>query len=399
MTFSELKATLILALIFASRMLGLFMVLPVLALYADTIPYATPALIGLAAGIYGLTQALLQLPCGILSDYVGRKPVILGGLVVFIGGSLLAAFSHSIWGLILGRAVQGMGAIGSPILALVADLTREQVRTRAMAVIGISIGFTFVLAIVLGPLLDAHIGLSGIFVLTAAMAASGILLLSLLGPVPKQKPLILRGQLRVLLKHPDLWRLNLNIFILHAILTACFLVFPAKIQEVTGLTSNHVWRFYLPVLLMSVMLVAPLLRYADNQQWQKKLMKAAMIGLAIAIVIMISTTQYVVFLMAATLFFLSFNFLEASFPAMVSRVVPQGSKGSALGVYSFSQFLGMFAGGVFGGCLQQWIGPWGIGIGCLLLSLIGWLTLSCSKQFDFRQGAKPSEQSECISDT
>ena len=382
MTSSEIKSTVILALVFASRMLGLFMVLPVLALYADKIPHATPALIGLAAGIYGLTQALLQLPCGVLSDYLGRKPVIVGGLVIFITGSLIAAFSQSIWGLIIGRAVQGMGAIGAPILALVADLTREQVRTRAMALIGISIGFTFVLAILLGPLLDAYVGLFGIFMLTAAMGTSGILLLSFLGTPPKQKPLVLKGQMRALLKHRELWHINLNIFILHAVLTAVFLVFPSKIEEVTGLTSHHVWRFYLPVLVASIILVAPLLRYADNPQWQKTLMKTALLGIGAAIVMLLCAKQYIIFFVAATLFFLSFNFLEASLPAMVSRVVPQGSKGSALGVYSFSQFFGMFAGGVFGGCLQQWIGPWGIGITCLLLTVIGWLTLSSSKQLE-----------------
>lgn len=378
MTFSELKSTIILALIFASRMLGLFMVLPVLALYASKIDGATPMLIGIAAGIYGLTQAFLQLPCGMLSDHFGRKQVIAGGLLVFIFGSMLAAFSQGIWGLIIGRAVQGMGAVGSPILALVADVTREEVRTRAMAVIGISIGFTFMLAILLGPLLDASIGLFGIFALTAVMGGAGLLLLSFLGSVPKQQAPIERRPMRQLLKHRDLWPLNLNIFILHALLTACFLVFPFKIEEVTGLNSSHVWRFYLPVLVASIILVAPLLRYADHPLWQKKLMKTALIGLGLSIIVLIAARQYVIFFVSSTLFFLCFNFLEASLPAMVSRVVPQGSKGSALGVYSFSQFLGMFAGGVFGGCLQQWIGPWGIGFSCLLLTVIGWLTMAYS---------------------
>jgi MFS family permease len=380
MTFSELKSTIILALIFASRMLGLFMVLPVLALYASKIEGATPLLIGIAAGVYGLTQAFLQLPCGMLSDHVGRKQVIAGGLVVFILGSLMAAFSHGIWGLIIGRAVQGMGAVGSPILALVADVTREEVRSRAMAVIGISIGFTFMLAILLGPLLDAHIGLFGLFALTALMGGVGLLLLSCLGPVPRQQAPMVRGHVRQILKHRELWPLNFNIFILHAVLTACFLVFPFKIEEVAGLETSQVWRFYLPVLVLSIILVAPLLRFADDPLWQKKLMKTALIGLGFSIAMLISARQYVIFFVASTLFFLSFNFLEASLPAMVSRVVPQGSKGSALGVYSFSQFLGMFAGGVFGGCLQQWIGPWGIGAGCLLLTVIGWLTLAGSKR-------------------
>ncbi|MBS0287395.1 MAG: MFS transporter [Proteobacteria bacterium] len=379
MNSSELKNTLILALVFASRMLGLFMVLPVLALYAAKIPGATPFLIGVAAGIYGLTQALFQLPCGVLSDYFGRRSIIVLGLGVFLIGSLIAAFSSSIWGLVIGRAIQGMGAVGSPILALVADLTREQVRSRAMAIIGISIGFTFVLAFLVGPILDAKIGLSGIFLLTAFLSTIGILLLFLLGTIPKQSPLKLKDQFSVLFKDQQLWHLNANIFILHAILTACFLVFPAHIETVTGLTSQEVWRFYLPVLAVSVLLVAPLLRFADEVKWQKMLMKTALIGLGISCVMFIYSTQAIPLYIFASLFFLAFNFLEASLPAMVSRMVPKTSKGSALGVYSFSQFLGMFAGGIFGGCMLQWNGPWGIGFSCLLLTMLGCILLAKEK--------------------
>lgn len=389
MTSFELKSTVILALIFACRMLGLFMILPVLALYEGKIPGGTPALIGLVAGIYGLTQALLQLPCGILSDYFGRRSVIIGGLIVFIIGSLIAAFSNTIWGLIIGRAIQGAGAIGSPILALVSDVTRNEVRTRAMALIGISIGMTFVLAILLGPLLNAYVGLSGIFVMTAVLASSGILLFYFLGPNPTHSTsqIALGRQIRVLTQHHQLWGLNLNIFILHAILTACFLILPLKIQEVTGLTSSQVWRFYLPVLGMSLIFVAPLLRYADIVYWQKKLLKTAMIGLSLAISLLINTTQMIPLMVVVTLFFVAFNFLEASLPALVSRMAPQTSKGSALGVYSFAQFLGMFAGGTLGGFLLQWVGPWGIGISCLLLTVIGWLAMSKSMRSEQWQEA------------
>ncbi len=375
MNLSELKSTIILSLIFASRLLGLFMVLPVLALYAAKIPDATPLLIGMAAGIYGLTQALFQLPCGMLSDKWGRKPIIMAGLVIFIIGSLLAAFSSSIWGLIIGRAIQGMGAIGSPILALVADVTREQVRTRAMAIIGISIGFTFVAAIVLGPIVDAAIGLSGIFMLTAVLALSGILLFSCLGPIPKQS-IALKNPFSLLIKQSQLWTLNLAIFILHAVLTATFLALPSHIEEVTLLETSQVWRFYLPVLAVSVIMLTPLLRLADDPKWQNSLMKSAFIGLGFASVMLISTQNKGCLYALATLFFLTFNYLEASLPAMVSRVVPKTSKGSALGVYSFSQFLGMFAGGLFGGCLQQWVGPWGIGLSCLLLTILGSMMLA-----------------------
>lgn len=386
MTLSEIKSTAVLALIFASRMLGLFMVIPVLALYTGILPGATAATIGVAAGIYGLTQALFQIPCGLLSDYFGRKPVIMAGLIIFIIGSLIAAFSSSITGLIVGRAIQGIGAVGSAILALVADTTRETVRTRAMALIGVSIGFTFILAFLLGPLLNAHIGLSGIFGLTAVMGIGGIFLLMRVNASQKSTPLSVKGQLQTLLQHRDLWRLNLNIFILHAVLTAVFLIFPHKIQEVTALEPHAVWRFYLPVLVASVILVAPLVRYADKPYWQKRLMSAALIGLGLSVLLLMSG-HYWTFLCAATLFFLAFNFLEASLPALVSRVVPKESKGAALGAYSFSQFLGMFAGGILGGCLQQWIGPWAIHVGCLLLIVIGWLTLSIKVRNEIWQEA------------
>ncbi len=376
MTVTEIKGTLILSLIFASRMLGLFMVLPVLSLYTATVPQATPFLIGIAAGIYGLTQALFQFPCGILSDYFGRKPLIMAGLVIFVFGSLVAVFSTSIWGLIIGRAIQGMGAIGSPILALVADSTRETVRTRAMAIIGVSIGFTFVLAIVLGPLVDSALGLSGIFLFSAVLASAGIGLLFFLKPTSAPPPISLKGQFALLMKQSQMWRLNITIFILHAILTAAFLIFPAHIEEVTELTSSDVWRFYLPVLVISVLLVAPLLRYADDAKWQNYLMKSALIMLGLSTLLFISTTHVIMLYMLATLFFLAFNYLEASLPAMVSRIVPKTSKGGALGVYSFSQFLGMFAGGACGGIAHQWIGPFGIGVSCLLLTVAGCMLLS-----------------------
>lgn len=389
MTFSELRSTVILALIFALRMLGLFMVLPVLALYTGVIPGATPALVGMAAGVYGLSQALLQIPCGMLSDRLGRKPVIVAGLLIFIIGSLIAAYSNSIFTLIVGRAIQGIGAIGSPILALVADTTREQVRTRAMALIGVSIGFTFVLAFVLGPILDAHIGLSGIFMLTAALASVGIFLLTCLPlqsvRVSTPTSITWHEQVKRLFAHPDCWRLHVNIFILHAVLTACFLVLPHKIQTITGLAPKDAWHFYLPVLAISVICVAPFLRMADDERWQKRLMSTAMMGLGGAIMILFATFSETTFYFAATLFFLAFNFLEASLPALVSRLVPKTSKGGALGVYSFSQFLGMFAGGVLGGCILQWIGPWGIALSCLLLTLFAWLTLYSMRNVQWQE--------------
>ncbi|WP_075067640.1 MFS transporter [Candidatus Berkiella aquae] len=377
MTLTELKSTLILSLVFALRMLGLFMVLPVLALYAQKIPGATPALIGLAAGIYGFSQALLQLPCGVLSDRWGRKPVIIGGLSIFALGSMVAAFSGSIGGLILGRAIQGAGAIGSPILALVTDVTREEVRTRAMALIGITIGLTFTLAILLGPIFDAYIGLQGIFTLTAILAVVGIGLLCLLKPHKPVSPvaLSLREQLRLITQQGQLWALHISIFMLHAVLIASFLVLPSKIEAVTGFISDQVWRFYLPVLLASLLLVTPLLRIADKGDWQRRLLPVAVLGLGVTIFAFMNTTQVGLFTIAVVLFFVAFNFLEACLPSMVSKVAPKESKGSALGMYSCAQFLGMFCGGALGGRVLQQFGAQGVSITCLLLISIGWVAI------------------------
>lgn len=376
MTFTELKSTLILALVFAFRMLGLFMVLPVLALYAQKIPGATPALIGLAAGIYGFSQAILQLPYGMLSDYFGRRPVIIGGLSVFAIGSVIAGFSGSIGGLILGRAVQGAGAIGSPILALVADVTREEVRTRAMALIGITIGLTFTLAILLGPIFDAFIGLKGIFTLTALMALMAIGLLFFLSP-NKVAPsrLSFKEQLRLISQQGQLWALHVSIFMLHAVLIASFLVLPGKIEAITGFTSQLVWRFYLPVLAASLLLVTPLLRFADKGEWQRKLLNVAVLGLGVTIVTFMNTNNVTFFTIAVVLFFVAFNYLEACLPSMVSKMAPKASKGSALGMYSCAQFLGMFCGGAFGGTILQQFGTQGVSISCLLLTGIGWLAI------------------------
>ncbi len=376
MTLTELKSTLILSLVFALRMLGLFMVLPVLALYAQKIPGATPALIGLAAGIYGFSQALLQLPYGMLSDYFGRRPVIIGGLSVFAIGSIIAGFSSSIGGLILGRAVQGAGAIGSPILALVADVTREEVRTRAMALIGISIGLTFTLAILVGPIFDSYIGLQGIFTLTALLALLGIGLLFFLKPRQTVPSLLsFREQLRLILQQGQLWALHVSIFMLHAVLIASFLVLPGKIEQITGFASQAVWRFYLPVLVASLVLVTPLLRFADKGAWQQRLLPIAVLGLGATIVAFMNSSDVTVFTIAVVLFFVAFNYLEASLPSLVSKLAPSASKGSALGMYSCAQFLGMFCGGAFGGAILQQFGTQGVSVSCLLLTGIGWLAI------------------------
>lgn len=372
MSGREIKNTIILAWIFACRMLGLFMIYPVLALYTDTLTGATPALIGLAMGIYGLSQALFQLPFGWLSDYFGRKPIILGGLVLFAIGSLVAAFSRSIEGIIVGRAIQGMGAIGSPILAWVADGTRESVRTRAMAIIGVTIGFAFAVSLVLGPWINAKTGLSGLFLLTAGLALLGMILIVLFTKgVPSQRFILDFAFFRRITRDPALWGLYSNIFVLHALLSASFLVLPIKIQEMTGLTAN-VWQFYLPVLGLSLFFVAPMLRYAEEPLRQHRMMQYAMLVLAVACISFLMASNLVVLAIAVTGFFVAFNFMEASLPAMVSRVAPIEGRGTALGFYSCAQFLGLFTGGALGGTLNGSFGVTGVGFVLVILALIGW---------------------------
>lgn len=372
MSGREIKNTIILAWIFACRMLGLFMIYPVLALYTDTLSGATPALIGLAMGIYGLTQALFQLPFGWLSDYFGRKPIILGGLVLFAVGSLMAAFSNSIEGVIVGRAVQGMGAIGSPILAWVADTTRESVRTRAMALIGVTIGLTFALSLVMGPWVNALWSLSGLFFMTAGLAVLGVMIIVLFTQnVPSKRFILDFSFVRRITRDPALWGLYSNIFVLHALLSASFLVLPMKIQEVTGLTGN-VWQFYLPVLGLSLFLVAPMLRYAEEPCRQYRLMQYAMLVLAVTTLSFILANNLVILAIGVTGFFVAFNFLEASLPSMVSRVAPEEGRGTALGFYSCSQFLGLFTGGALGGALNGAFGLSGLGAALVGLALIGW---------------------------
>jgi predicted MFS family arabinose efflux permease len=238
-----------------------------------------------------------------------------------------------------------------------------------------------VLAILLGPLIDAYIGLSGLFALTALLAGGGLLLLLLvrspseLSKLSDLSKIPLGAQIRALFKRRDLWCVNIAIFILHAILIAIFLLLPSKIQAVSGLVSTQVWRFYLPVLAFSLILVAPLLRYADHKKWQKPLLFSAMGGLSLAIIMLLFATKMAFLVTACTVFFLAFNFLEAALPSLVSKLAPKASKGSALGVYSCAQFLGMFVGGALGGCLQQEFGAWGVGIFCIVLAAVGGIVL------------------------
>lgn len=380
MTSMEKRATWSLAGIYALRMLGLFMVLPVLSLFAENLAGSTPLLIGLSISIYGLSQALLQIPFGLMSDRFGRKKIIIAGLLLFAAGSVVAALSTTIYGVLLGRALQGAGAIAAAIMALVADLTQEVHRTKAMATIGLSIGASFGVAVSIGPIIAGLMGVQGIFWVTAALALAAIFALIYLVPEPVKSKVhrdaeVVPGQISHVLKNADLLRLNYGIFILHLILTASFVVVPLLMRDV-GLDAKQHWLVYLPVFIVSMAFAIPFVILAEK----KRKMKAVFIG-AIAVV---SAAEIGLFEFHGNLlgiigflglFFCGFNLLEATLPSLISKTAPGDMKGTAMGFYSSSQFLGAFIGGAAGGWSY---GEFGVGAVFLMCAVAGlsWLLLS-----------------------
>lgn len=371
MSVLEKKTAVSLALLMVFRMLGLFMILPVLAIFVNSWPNATQWT-GLALGIYGLTQSMLQIPFGILSDRIGRKNIIIIGLVIFAFGSVVAALSQSMLALIIGRALQGAGAIGGVVIALLSDLTSVENRTKAMAVIGISIGLSFAVAMVLGPLLASWLGVRSIFAFTAMLAIIGIFLIVHVVPSPpfvdeKKSEKIHFFQLLI---DPVLWRLNMGILIQHAILTALFVVTPIILLNTIHVGEVHQWWVYLPVLLIAYILITPFIMKAkQHQQTKIMLISIAILALSQFIFIIIGNTG-IGFIVALTLFFASFTLLEALLPTMISYSAPGSKKGTAMGVYSTSQFFGIFLGGLWGGWLNHHYGQQSIFIANLILALI-----------------------------
>ncbi|MES9878781.1 MAG: MFS transporter [Candidatus Sedimenticola sp. PURPLELP] len=351
----ESRAAFSLAGIFSLRMMGLFMILPVFALYAEQLQGVTPLLIGVAIGAYGLTQALLQIPFGMLSDHIGRKPVIIGGLLIFALGSVVAAMADSIWGVILGRALQGSGAIAAAVMALAADLTREQNRTKAMAVIGLSIGMAFAVSLVLGPILNAVIGVPGIFWLTAVLAISGIGIVLKLVPDPRESHFHrdtepVPSMFGKVLRDTNLLRLDFGIFVLHMILTATFIAMPLALRDAAGLSGEDHWMVYLPVLLFAMAIMIPFVVIAEKRRKMKGVFVGAVFAIALAQFGFMWLHESIAGIAIALLvYFTAFNVLEATLPSLIAKVAPAESKGTAMGVYSTSQFIGAFLGGLIGG--------------------------------------------------
>lgn len=379
MTPIERRASIGLAGIYGLRMLGLFIILPILALYAsERLPGGeNHLLIGIALGAYGLTQAVLQIPAGWMSDRYGRKPVIYAGLILFAIGSFIAAFADNIYWVIAGRAIQGAGAINAAVMALTADLTREEVRTKAMAMIGITIGITFSISLVLAPMLYQVIDVPGIFALTGVLALLSILVVAYLIP----NPAITRfhsssgassKQFGDVLRNKDLLRLNFGIFSLHAILMSVFMQVPFVLKK-NGLEVAQHWQVYLPVMLLAFILMVPPIIVAEKRSKMKQVFIGSIALAAIgqlSLMLMQGSIWGVAW--SLLLFFIAFNVLEATLPSMISKIAPLATKGTAMGIYSSVQFLGAFFGAVAGGFLMQNFGGnavFAFAIGLLLLWL------------------------------
>ncbi len=355
----EFRAAVSLAAVFSVRLLGLFMIYPVFAAYARNLAGANPYLIGEALGIYGLTQGLLQIPFGLLSDRVGRKVMIVFGLLLFAAGSAIAALSSSIGGVIIGRALQGSGAVGAVILALVADLTAEENRTKAMALVGITIGASFMVALVAGPIAANFIGVPGIFWLMVALALVGIAITEFAVPSPRRVSVhrdaeAVPALIWAVLRDRELLRLDFGIFALHAMLTASFLVVPDLLRATLNVPVRDQWFVYLPVLLVSVVVMLPAIVVAEKYRRMKGVFVGAVAALAVSqLMLYFGAGNLFVLLAALVVFFSAFNVMEASLPSLITKAAPAEAKGTAMGLYSSLQFLGIFVGGIVGGWAHQ----------------------------------------------
>ena len=356
-------------------MLGLFMVLPVLALATADYPDFTPLMLGMTLGAYGLTQAILQIPLGLLSDRIGRHPVIIGGLLMFIAGSVVAALADTMAGLVFGRALQGTGAIASTLMALVADLTVEQNRSKAMAAIGGSIGFSFMLAMMLGPVLTANFGLSGVFWATALLGVIGVFVAFFL--IPKaasmrrnRESMADTRQMKGLLREPNLMRLNFGIFALHFALMAAFVAIPTMLSNELGINESNLPWVYLGLLGGGFFVMLPLMILAEKFGYQKLIFIVSVAIMALATAVLSGQRGPSLTPLMLLVFFAGFNLLEATLPSWLSKMCPVGNRGTAMGIYSTSQFFGAFAGGLAGGWSLHEFGVDGLFVTITLILLI-----------------------------
>ncbi|MHB1233039.1 MAG: MFS transporter [Burkholderiales bacterium] len=381
----ELKSAVSLASIYGLRMLGMFLILPVFAPYAQHLPGANHTLIGVALGIYGLTQAALQLPFGMASDRFGRKRVIYFGLLVFALGSFMAASATGIWGVILGRAIQGAGAVSAAVTALLADLTREEHRTKAMAMIGTTIGVTFAVSLVIAPPLYHWIGIPGIFAMTGLLALTAIAVVRFIVPNPRASHFhsdteATPAKLKDVIRDTELLRLNFGIFSLHASLMGLFVVIPFALLKTAGIDQDHHWMIYLPIMLVSFVFMVPAIIYGEKKLRLKEVFLASVALMLVAQLLLAQFIGQIWGIVGSlTCYFVAFNVLEASLPSLISKIAPASAKGTAMGVYNTSQSLGGFFGAVVGGYLSQHYGPSAVFIFCSVLIAV-WLIFALSMQ-------------------
>lgn len=379
LTPSERRASIALAGLFACRMLGLFLLLPVFAVAASGLPGGNdPARVGLALGMYGLTQAFMQIPFGMASDRWGRRPVVIAGLLLFVAGSIVCALATDVYWITIGRAIQGAGAISAAVTAWLADSTRDVVRTRAMAMVGGSIGLSFAVSLVLSPLLVGWWGLSGLFWTIACLGVASLAVARWVVPVVPltQARTMQATRPKEVLTHRDLLRLNFGVFVLHLIQVALFIVVPALLARIGGLDARDLWKVYLPVILVSFVLMVPVVFVAEKRRAHRGALRAAVAGLILVCALMpLASHGFYTMALALTGFFVAFNVLEALQPSLVSRVAPQAYKGLALGFYNTAQAAGLFAGGALGGWLASHSGANAVFVAAAVLSAI-WLAVT-----------------------
>lgn len=375
-TSQERRSSILLALLFSSRMLGLFLLTPIFAVAAQSIPGGNNAVkVGIALGAYGLTQAIMQIPLGLASDRFGRRPVIVAGMILFILGGVVSAMAQSVDGIIVGRVLQGLGAISAAITAWVADATRPEVRTRAMAMVGSAIGLSFAVSLVLSPVLVGRFGLSGLFWAISLLGFVCLFIAAFAVPDYPQSETLMQASVSEVLAHNDLLRLNLGVFVLHFILMTLFMVIPTTLAEVGGFSSANLWQVYLPVIVLSFGFMIPMVIRTEVRKTHTTTLAHLVLALVLVMAVMpwLSSSLWGV-VVGLLLFFCLFNTLEALQPSLVSRVAPANYKGLAMGFYNTTQSLGVFGGSLAGGVVASMAGrQWALWLGAAL-ALLWWFS-------------------------
>jgi predicted MFS family arabinose efflux permease len=398
LTPAERRASFSLAGLFAARMLGLFLLLPVFAVAAQSLQGGNyPAKVGLALGMYGLTQAFMQIPFGMASDKFGRRPVVLFGLILFVVGSVICAKSTTIEWVTIGRAIQGAGAISAAVTAWLADATRPEVRTRAMAMVGASIGLSFALSLVLSPLIVGFSGLSGLFWVIAALGVVAIGVTAFVIPVvPRAEAGMSSARALDVLKNGGLFRLNVGVFCLHLTQVALFVVVPPLLLKLGHISTEGLWKVYLPVIFVSFLLMVPIIFVTEKRRSHTQTLRWAVLGLVLVGAGFALTAQaWWPLLICLTLFFVFFNVLEALQPSLVSRAAPPHLKGLALGLYNTAQAFGLFFGGVLGGWVSQHQGVQAVFWGLTAVSAV-WLIATWGLHVNMPERSKPMAEPSIV---